>query len=271
MIGMALFQLGTVLYATSAYLILVGWFAHHPLIQRWGSRALLGAVTLHGGAIVARQVTWGFPFLTIREVVALYAWVLATLYLLLERRFGRSILGVLVTPVGALVILAASLLPGAQEPLLPLLRSPWLMIHVGVFFAAYAVFNLAFGAALAYLLQERALRRKRLAWRLPPLWVMDRLSHWLVTAGVLLMGAATITGSIWAERVWGTPWVWEPKQVLCLVTLAIYGLYFLARHVARWSARRASWLVVAGFLSVVVTFVGTDLLARSSLHTFLLR
>jgi ABC-type transport system involved in cytochrome c biogenesis permease subunit len=145
------------------------------------------------------------------------------------------------------------------------------MAHVGVFFAAYAAFTMAFAAALAYLLQARALRRKQLAWRLPPLSVMDDLSRWLVIVGLALMVAAIITGSAWAERAWGTPWVWEPKQLLSLLTLGIYGLYFYVRHVSRWSGRRASWIVVAGFLSVLTTFLGADLLAPTGLHSFLLR
>jgi ABC-type transport system involved in cytochrome c biogenesis permease subunit len=213
----------------------------------------------------------GFPFLTLREVLSLYAWVLALLYLVLEQRSGSSLIGVLVTPVGSLMILIASLLPGAQDPLLPLLQSPWLMAHAGVVLAAYAAFTLAFAAALAYLLQDWSLRRKRLAWRLPSLSVMDSLSRWLVIVGVVLMASAIITGSAWAQRAWGRAWVWQPKQILALVTLAIYGSYFFVRHVSHWSVRKASWIVVVGFISILTTFIGADLLAPGSLHSFLLR
>lgn len=193
------------------------------------------------------------------------------LYLTLEWRFGYTIIGVLVTPVGSLMILIASLLPPAQDPLLPLLQSPWLMAHTGVFFAAYAAFTLAFAAALAYLLQDWSLRRKRLAWRLPPLSDMDKLSRWLVTVGLLLMAAAILTGSAWAERAWGKPWIWQPKQVLALVTLGIYAAYFFVRHVSHWSVRKASWIVVVGFISVLTTFIGADMLAPTGLHSFLIR
>jgi len=271
MIGRVLFNFGTVLYAVSAYLYLVGWLTRHRWGLRWAIYPLLGAAALHGGAVAGRWLEYGFPFLTLREVLSLYAWLLALLYLAIEWRFGYSVIGVLVVPVGALTILVASLLPSAHEPLLPLLQNPWLMAHVGTFFAAYAAFTLAFAAALAYLLQERALRRKRPAWRLPSLAVMDRLSRWSATVGLLLMVSAILTGSAWAERTWGTPWVWEPKQVLSLLTVGVYGLYFYARHVAHWSGRRASWLVVAGFVSVLLTFIGADLLAPAGLHSFLLR
>ena len=271
MTGEPLFTIGTVLYGVSAYLYLVGWLAREESARTWAPRVLLGAVALYLASMGVRWAVFGFPFLTLREVLSVYAWVLALLYLILEWRFSYTIVGVLVTPVGSLMILIASLLPSAQTPLLPLLQSPWLMAHTGVFFAAYAAFTLAFASALAYLLQERSLRRKKLAWRLPPLPMMDRLSRWLVTTGFLLMAAAIISGSAWAERTWGTPWVWEPKQVLSLVTLGIYAAYFFVRHVSHWSVRRASWIVVVGFVSVLATFIGADMLAPTGLHSFLLR
>jgi len=266
-----LFDLGTVAYAVSAYLYLVGWFGRYRWGARWATYSLLAAVLLHGGAVASRWLTFGFPFLTLREILSLYAWLLALLYLGIERRFGYTILGVLVVPLGVVTILVASLLPPAHEPLLPLLQSPWLTAHVGVFFSAYAAFTLAFAAALAYLLQERALRRKRPAWDLPPLAVMDALSRWSATVGLVLMVAAIFTGSAWAERVWGTPWVWEPKQALSLLTVGVYALYFYVRHVSYGPTRRAAWLIVAGFVSVLVTFIGAELLAPTGLHSFLFR
>lgn len=271
MTSATLFAVGTVLYSTSAYLYLVGWLARESMARRWAPRALLGAAIIYMGSMGVRSAAFGFPFLTLREVLSVYAWVLALLYLLLEWRFGYTIIGVLVTPVGCLMILVASVLRPAQTPLLPLLQSPWLMAHTGIFFAAYAAFTLAFAAALAYLLQDRSLRRKELAWRLPPLPMMDRLSRWLVTVGFLLMAAAIMSGSAWAERTWGRPWIWEPKQTLSLVTLGIYGAYFFVRDVSHWPARKACWTVVVGFISVLTTFIGADILAPSGLHSFLLR
>ncbi|MEE8390779.1 MAG: cytochrome c biogenesis protein, partial [Anaerolineae bacterium] len=268
-ISTALFYLGTTLYAASAYLYVMGWLTKHRQSQRWDSRLLLGAVVLLGGGMVSRTIEFGFPFLTMREVLSVYVWVLGLVYLILERRFGFTILGVVITPVGILIILVTSLMPAAQEPLLAMLQSPWLMAHVGTFFAAYAAFTLAFASAVAYLLQEQALRRKQLAWRLPPLAVMDGLSRWLVTVGLLLMVPAIFTGSAWAEQVWETVWVWEPKLILSLGTLGIYGLYFYARHIAHWSGRRTSWLVVLGFISVLTTFIGADLISPDSRHSFL--
>ncbi|MBS3783528.1 MAG: cytochrome c biogenesis protein CcsA [Anaerolineae bacterium] len=265
------FVIGTVLYGASGYLYLAGWLVREPRAREWAPRLLGGAVALYVLSMALRWRTFGFPFLTLREVLSVYAWVLALLYLFLEWRIGYSIIGVLVTPVGSLMILIASLLPAAQEPLLPLLQDAWLMIHTGTLLAAYAAFTVAFAAALAYVLQDWSLRRRKLAWRLPSLPVMDNLSRWLVTIGLVLMIGAIISGSTWARKAWGQAWVWQPKQVLALVTVAIYGSYFFVRNVSHWSVRKASWIVIVGFLSVLTTFIGADLLAPTGLHSFLFR
>ena len=64
-------------------------------------------------------------------------------------------------------------------------------------------------------------------------------------------------------------WPWEPQQVASLVTWFIYAGYFSARHNAGWHDRRGAWLLVGGFVSVIVTFVGADLLMPGSRHSFL--
>ena len=271
MSAMALFTSGTILYGVSAYLYVMGWLVRERAARMWAPRFLAGAVALYVASMGLRWETFGFPFLTLREVLSIYSWVLALFYLILELRSGYSIIGVLITPLGSLMILTSSLLPRAQEPLLPLLRSPWLMTHTAVLLAAYAAFTVAFAAALAYLLQDSSLRRRKLAWRLPPLPVMDSLSRWLVAIGLVLMIAAIVTGSAWAKQAWGQAWAWQPKQVLALVTVGIFGGYLFVRHASHWSVRRASWLVVVGFVAILTTFIGADLLAPTGLHSFLLR
>ena len=57
--------------------------------------------------------------------------------------------------------------------------------------------------------------------------------------------------------------------VAALLTWVIYAAYFYARHNAGWKDRRSAWLLVGGFLSVIVTFVGADLLMPASRHSFL--
>jgi ABC-type transport system involved in cytochrome c biogenesis permease subunit len=57
--------------------------------------------------------------------------------------------------------------------------------------------------------------------------------------------------------------------VASLVTWLIYAAYFFARHNIGWQDRRGAWLLVGGFVSVILTFVGADLMMLDSRHSFL--
>jgi ABC-type transport system involved in cytochrome c biogenesis permease subunit len=169
-------------------------------------------------------------------------------------------------------ILIASVLPNDIEPLVPVLRSNWLPIHVGVSFAAFTMFTLAFVAALTYLFKFHALRHPgRWLWarKLPSLETSENLQRQTAIAGLVLMTGALLSGSLWAEKAWGVVWPWEPQQVASLVTWLLYAVYFYMRHNAGWKDRRGAWLLVGGFVSVLITFVGADLIMPNSYHNFL--
>ena len=273
MINIVFFTTALVLYAASTLCYGLRWLADSRRARQWAAPLLLAAALLHGVAFATRWLESGYPPLTNGfEVFSFFAWGLVLVYLIVEHRSGQAVLGVFVTPLALLSLLIASALPKQIQPLLPVLRSRWLIVHVAISFAAFVTFSLAFVAALTYLLQERVLRHKagsRWIWRLPALEAMDRLSHRLATLGLLLMTGSLLTGSTWAEQAWGVLWVWQPQQIAALATWVIYLVYLYARHSVGWRGRRLAWLLVAGFISVIVTFVGADLIAPGSLHSFL--
>jgi cytochrome c-type biogenesis protein CcsB len=231
------------------------------------------AVVLHGAAIGLRWIEAGYPpFANAFEAFSLYAWGLALIYLMAGWLRRQAMLGTLVTPLALASIVVASVLPKRIEPLVPVLHSHWLPVHVGVSLAAYAFFTLAFVAATAYLLQLRSIQhpgRWRWARRLPSLETLEQIQGRTAVAGLVLMTGALLSGSLWSEKAWGVVWPWEPQQVASLVTWLIYAAYFFVRNNAGWHDRRGAWLLVGGFVSVIVTFVGADLLMPGSRHSFL--
>jgi ABC-type transport system involved in cytochrome c biogenesis permease subunit len=127
-------------------------------------------------------------------------------------------------------------------------------------------------AAVTYLLQLRALKRPgRWFWarQLPSSETLETLQRRTAVVGLVLMTGALLSGSLWAEKAWGVVWPWEPQQVASLVTWLIYALYFFARHNIGWQDRRVAWPLVGGFVSVIPTFVGADLMMLDSRHSFL--
>jgi cytochrome c-type biogenesis protein CcsB len=269
----ALFSLTVLMYAVSALAHVAAWLGGHRRGERAAQLSLMIAVLLHGVGIGLRWVEAGYvPVSNGFESFSFYAWGLAVLYLSVGSLRRYSVLGLFVTPLALTSILVASVLPRRVEPLVPVLRSNWLPIHVGISFLAYALFTLAFVVAAAYLIQTRALRnpaRRLWARRLPPLETLEELQRRLATVGLWLMTGSLLSGSLWAETAWGEVWPWEPQQIAALVTWLIYAVYFYVRHGAHWRDDRCAWLLVGGFASVIITFVGADLLLPGGRHSFL--
>lgn len=273
MADVVLFLLAVLFYTISTLAHVACWIGGSWRCERFARPTLLAAVVLHGAAILLRWIEAGYaPLSNGYEAFSFYAWGLSLAYLLIPLLRRHAILGVFVTPLALTSILVASVLPKRIEPLVPVLQSQWLPVHVGVSFTAYAMFTLAFIAAITYLLQLRSLKQPgRWLWarQLPSLETLEKLQRRTAVVGLVLMTGALISGSLWAEKAWGIVWPWEPQQVASLVTWIIYATYFYARHSAGWQDRRGAWLLVGGFASVLVTFVGADLLMPHSRHSFL--
>jgi cytochrome c-type biogenesis protein CcsB len=110
-------------------------------------------------------------------------------------------------------------------------------------------------------------RRAELLKALPPAKTLDRLGYKAVMVGFPLMTLVIVTGAIWANKAWGRPWGWDPKETASLVTWIIYLLYLHTRLTQGWTGRRSNLVAIVGFLSVVFTYLGVNLLL-SGLHAY---
>ena len=144
----------------------------------------------------------------------------------------------------------------------PALKSNWLWIHTIMAFISYAMFTIAFGTAVVYLIQQYFLKKKKLGalfQKLPSLKTLDDISYRCLTIGFPLLTVAVITGAIWAEKAWGTYWSWDPKETWSLITWFIYAALLHSRLTTGWRGKRASLLTIAGFLVMLFTFIGVNL------------
>ncbi len=273
MLDVALFAGAAMLYLGATGLYHAAWIGQERRYRPAASRVLLAAAIVHGLGLGLRWLLAGRPPLADAfESFSFYGWMLAVGYLLLERWTRQPGLGALVVPIALAAVAVAAFLPKGIRPLLPVLQSPWLGVHVGVSFLAYATFTLAFATALGFLWVDGVLKQRRpLRWRrnLPSLVSLETVGRRLALVGFLLMSGSLITGAMWAQRAWGVPWVWEPQQIAALVTWAVYAAYLGVWHGLGWRGRRAAWLLVAGFVAVLITFIGVDLLLPGGLHSFL--
>jgi len=267
-----LFTLALVIYFIGTILYEICLALKSQRAGRWATRSLVVGASVHALGLASRWLESGrAPMADLFESLSFYAWVIIVFYLIVEYRSGYKVLGAFVSPLAFAAIAAASVLPKRTKPLIPILQSHWLPVHVTISFLAYGLFTLAFVMAVAYLLAERQLKKGRpnyFYYRLPPLEAMEQLGRALAALGLPFMTMAIITGSIWAEKVWGAPWLWDAKLNMALATWLIYVVYFYVRNVAGWRGRRSVWLLILGFISVLVTYLGVNLFI-STAHGFI--
>jgi len=76
-----------------------------------------------------------------------------------------------------------------------------------------------------------------------------------------------VFGAIWADQAWGTYWSWDPKETWSLITWFIYAFYLHGRLIRGWKGKKVAVVTVIGFLAVIFTYLGVNLLL-SGLHSY---
>ncbi len=205
-----------------------------------GFLLLLVAVVLRG--ISANRVPWGNMY----EFSITGALAFSAAYLFGLKKYKIRFLGL---PVAIAVLLtlgtAITLLYRPSAPLVPALKSPWLVIHVSTAIISGGVFLLANCIAGTYLILDRYEQkgiRPNWALKLPTLEVLDNFSYRLVALVFPLWSFSVIAGAIWAEAAWGRYWGWDPKETWAFITWVAYAAYLHARVTVGWRGRKAAWL-----------------------------
>jgi ABC-type transport system involved in cytochrome c biogenesis permease subunit len=97
---------------------------------------------------------------------------------------------------------------------------------------------------------------------------LDEITYRAIAIGfpIFTLGAL-IFAMIWAQIAWGRFWGWDPKEVWALVTWLFYSAYLHLRLARGWQGRKSAWLAVLGFLVVMFTLVGVNLVI-AGLHSY---
>jgi cytochrome c-type biogenesis protein CcsB len=209
---------------------------------------ILGTLLLFAG-LVSRGISAGHaPWGNMYEFSITGAFAFSLAYLGALRKYDLRWLGLFIS-FSVLITLgtAITLLYRNSSPLVPALKSTWLIIHVSTAIICGGTFLLANVIAAAYLYLERyeAVGARPLwALRIPSLETLDQLSYRLVAFVFPLWTFSVIAGAIWAESAWGRYWGWDPKETWAFITWVAYAAYLHARVTVGWRGRRAAWLCI---------------------------
>lgn len=97
---------------------------------------------------------------------------------------------------------------------------------------------------------------------------LDEISYRSIAIGfpVFTLGAL-VFAMIWAQYAWGRFWGWDPKEVWALITWLFYTAYLHLRLSRGWHGPKSAWLAVIGFVVVLFTLIGVNLVI-AGLHSY---
>ena len=232
---------------------------------------ILGFFLLFAG-VIARGVSAGrVPWGNMYEFSITGALAFSGAYLLALRKYDLRWLGLLVSVSVLLTIgTAITVLYVPSAPLVPALKSEWLVIHVSAAIISGGVFLLSNVIAAAYLYLDRVEEKgERPQWakRLPDLETLDQLSYRLVAFVFPLWTFSVIAGAIWAESAWGRYWGWDPKETWAFITWVAYAAYLHARVTIGWRGRRAAWLCLFAGSTFLFNYIYVNIWGTGK-HTY---
>jgi cytochrome c-type biogenesis protein CcsB len=187
---------------------------------------------------------------------------------------GLRVVGLFVLlPVVILLFLAGTVLYARAAPVVPALRSYWLVVHVTTITTSSGLLVVPGVASLLYLLRtgregpDSPPRTGVGADRLPTAAALDRLAYRVTIVAFPLYTFGVIAGAVWAEAAWGRFWGWDPKETVAFVAWVVYAAYLHARATAGWRSGRAAWINVAGLAVVLFNLFFINMVV-AGLHSY---
>lgn len=180
-------------------------------------------------------------------------------------------------------------------PLIPALRSNWLMMHVSVMLLSYATLLSGSLLSISFLFlswiqsvnstsnSELALQnsnkqlntilsffqisKKTMFFKFEDLDNLDNLSYRLIGIGFSFLTIGILSGAVWANEAWGSYWSWDPKETWALIAWIAFAVYLHSRLVEGWRGEKPALIASLGFLILWICYLGVNLLGKG-LHSY---
>ena len=189
------------------------------------------------------------------ETMLFMAWVLLVLTIVLFRKF-RFFLWI--GPLAACCCLLVAMMTGSGSqitPLIPVLQSPLLSVHVMTVMCAYALFALQMMLGV-YSFWTSKLER------------ITALSQLLLYPAIFLLTIGIFLGAVWANVSWGNYWSWDPKESWALITLMVYAIPLHKASIGVFNKPRFYHIyMISAFLAVLITYFGVNFIL-GGMHSY---
>nr|YP_009731971.1 c-type cytochrome synthesis protein [Gracilaria edulis]QHS70492.1 c-type cytochrome synthesis protein [Gracilaria edulis]UAD85551.1 heme attachment to plastid cytochrome c [Gracilaria edulis] len=260
-------------------------FKKSNILYKLGNILTISINLLLSTSLILRWLYNGyFPLSNLYESLIFLTWSLSFLQLILEKQNKSPFVGAITTPIELFTAGFASLsLPENMQqasPLVPALRSNWLMMHVSIMMISYATLILGSLLSILFLILYKiknmnsiyikinsSMQTTQKLSRITLLESIDNLSYRIIGLGFPLLTIGIIAGSVWANEAWGSYWSWDPKETWALITWLVFAAYLHSRLNKSWAGEKAAVLASIGFIIVWICYLGVNFLGQG-LHNY---
>jgi cytochrome c-type biogenesis protein CcsB len=167
-----------------------------------------------------------------------------------------------------LMVAGLSWLDPEITPLVPVLKSYWLTIHVSLEAGSYGFLMLGAIIGLLNLVLMIFLTPSNEARITRTIKEMSYISEMTLYGGLIMVSTGTYLGGVWANESWGRYWGWDAKETWALVTTLVYAFILHMRFIPGLRGNYAfSVASLFGFASVMMTYFGVNYYL-SGLHSY---
>ena len=226
--------------------------------------ALLTAALLQLAAIVLHaRATGRLPMGNLADFLAALGWLVLVGYLVVDARWKVPALGMVLPPMAFFLSILGVVIPQKHSVVEPVMASKGILLfHTSLSTLGMAAFFVAAAMSLVYVLQDRALKRKRAGeWlqRLPSLDKADRAGLEALIWGFPLFTVGIATGIGLLAKEHDNVKLAITKPLFPILAWAIFAVVLGARLARGFRGRKAAYLTITGFLLGLLTVIGINL------------
>lgn len=186
--------------------------------------------------------------------------------------FSKKSLGGLAATMtlAATILLVASMswLDPEITPLVPVLKSYWLTIHVSLEAGSYGFLMLGAVIGMLNLILLTFTNDKNMAYTTRAIRELSIISEITLLGGLFMVSIGTYLGGVWANESWGRYWGWDAKETWALVTILVYSFILHMRFIPGLKSLYAfNFASLFGFATVIMTYFGVNYYL-SGLHSY---
>ncbi len=158
-----------------------------------------------------------------------------------------------------------SMLDPQITPLEPVLKSYWLMVHVGIITSSYGFFGLSAVLSAISLILFSTRSTQKIVRSIKEITIVNEMS---LTIGIFALAVGTFLGGMWANESWGRYWSWDPKETWAFISVIFYAVVLHLRLVPKLRGKLTFNIVsLWAIWSIIFTYFGVNYYL-SGLHSY---